>query len=223
MSFDFERVRIRSVWSRSDWSGEFNKANGTGKARVGEDACIGINAEHAKARRGEEVENFQSQVLDAGQARTPAHEADASKGIELHAAMHKYALQPLEYAAHSSVSNGIERFAFDFRAGEIRFARERKSCSSRRAVSGWVYPCRMSASAFAAMAGIKYPTFANWLQKRRKAQSSAKERPSEVGTDGGPIRLWEGVVEDPAMPASGGSAGLLIELPGAVRLGHRTL
>ena len=76
----------------------------------------------------------------------------------------------------------------------------------------------LSASAFAAMAGVKYPTFANWLQKRRKAQGRAGEVSSEAGSVGGPIRLWEAVVEDQATRASESGAGLLIELPGAARL-----
>jgi hypothetical protein len=77
MSLDLEKSAFQAVlWSRTDWGGELNKANGTGKARVGEDAVVGLNAAHAKVRRGEEVEDFQCQVLDSGQAIAPTAQAD---------------------------------------------------------------------------------------------------------------------------------------------------
>ena len=65
----------------------------------------------------------------------------------------------------------------------------------------------MSGAKFARLAGIKYATFANWVQGRRKrrAEGAVEERP---------IRLLEAVLED------GGAvgAGLLIEFPGGGRV-----
>jgi len=83
-----------------------------------------------------------------------------------------------------------------------------------------------SAARFARLAGIKYPTFANWVHQRRKGRGSASVGPSAAASLGdgvartGPARLFEALVEGsgrtprPAMSA----AGLMIELPGGSRL-----
>jgi len=76
----------------------------------------------------------------------------------------------------------------------------------------------LSAAAFAQMAGIKYPTFANWRQQRRKAQGSSVGAPAETRARGGAIRLLEAVVENHPAQAIGSGAGLVIELPGGGRL-----
>jgi len=76
----------------------------------------------------------------------------------------------------------------------------------------------LSAAAFAQMAGIKYPTFANWLQQRRKGQGRATEAPPGSVVGGGAIRLLEAVVEDHDTRTLGSGAGLLIELPGGGRM-----
>lgn len=70
---------------------------------------------------------------------------------------------------------------------------------------------------FAALVGVKYQTFASWLQKRRKTRASypqieAKEAPSaEVQ----PVQWLEAVTE-----AGGGSSvnELRVELPGGANL-----
>jgi hypothetical protein len=65
----------------------------------------------------------------------------------------------------------------------------------------------MSGAKFARLAGIKYATFANWVQGRRKRRSvgAVEERP---------IRLLEAVLDN----GSASGAGLLIELPGGGRV-----
>jgi hypothetical protein len=68
------------------------------------------------------------------------------------------------------------------------------------------------------MAGVKYPTFANWLQERRKAQPPVVEEAREVLLGGGGVRLLQAVVEDHATGSAGSGAGLCIELPGGGRL-----
>jgi len=78
----------------------------------------------------------------------------------------------------------------------------------------------LSGVKFAALAGVKYPTFALWVQKRRKRrEQQAAEVPSvEVPAPGAPrpIRLFEAFAE---LGSGGGSdAGLLIELPGGARM-----
>ena len=51
------------------------------------------------------------------------------------------------------------------RRGRVRVPRER-----REALLAEFARSGLSAAAFAQMTGIKYPTFANWLQERRKVQ-----------------------------------------------------
>lgn len=75
----------------------------------------------------------------------------------------------------------------------------------------------LSAAEFARMAGVKYPTFANWLQERRKTRPPVVEEAREVLVGGG-VRLLEAVVEDHATGTVANSAGLFIELPGGGRL-----
>ena len=67
------------------------------------------------------------------------------------------------------------------------------------------------------MAGIKYATFANWVQKRRKGFGGEGERPV---ANAGPVRLLEAVVEEDGMRKSGanGAGGLVVELPGGCRM-----
>ena len=75
----------------------------------------------------------------------------------------------------------------------------------------------MSAAAFARLAGIKYATFANWVQKRRqKAGGEGEQAVAGAGT----VRLLEAVVEDEVLGKSGASRamGLLVELPGGCRV-----
>ncbi len=100
------------------------------------------------------------------------------------------------------------------RRGRVRVPRER-----REALLAEFSRSGLSAAEFARMAGIKYPTFANWLQERRKAQLPAVAEPREVLVGNGAVRLLEAVVEDQvAGPVGSSSAGLSIELPGGGRL-----
>jgi len=72
----------------------------------------------------------------------------------------------------------------------------------------------LSGVKFAALVGIKYATFAVWVQKRRKArgpQNGEVAAPQAPGVEGShPIRLFE------ALSDLGG--GLTIDLPGGARL-----
>ncbi|MEZ0257047.1 MAG: IS66 family insertion sequence element accessory protein TnpB, partial [Chthoniobacter sp.] len=56
------------------------------------------------------------------------------------------------------------------RRGRVRVSRER-----REALLDEFSRSGLSAAEFARMAGIKYPTFANWLQERRKVQPPVAE------------------------------------------------
>jgi transposase-like protein len=99
------------------------------------------------------------------------------------------------------------------RRGRVRVGRER-----RQALVEEFSRSGLSAAEFARMAGIKYSTFANWLQEWRKARPPVVEPSREVLVGDAGIRLLEAVVEDRAHGTTGSSAGLSIELPGGARL-----
>src|ERR1700710_2378862 len=90
--------------------------------------------------------------------------------------------------------------------GRVRVTRERRETLLEEfARSG------LSGAAFARMAGIKYATFANWAQQRRKRAEGEGER---AVTRAGTVRLLEAVVEDDGLRKLGASSavGLLVEL-----------
>ena len=68
----------------------------------------------------------------------------------------------------------------------------------------------MSGQAFAAWAGVKYQTFATWVQKRRRQQRS------ESGTESEPLTWAEAVIQE--VPEQATSISLVIEMPGATRM-----
>ena len=75
-----------------------------------------------------------------------------------------------------------------------------------------------SAQALAKMVGIKYQTFASWVQKRRRVRKqyppAVKVLPS-TPTTAGALRLVEAVTE-PTVPKGTGS--LIVHLPGGARV-----
>jgi transposase-like protein len=62
---------------------------------------------------------------------------------------------------------------------------------------------------FAALIGVKYPTFASWLQARRRPRGEAGTGPRP------PVRFVEAAVPPPPAEAQ---APVELELPGGVRL-----
>jgi hypothetical protein len=71
----------------------------------------------------------------------------------------------------------------------------------------------LSGTKFAALAGIKYQTFAAWAARRRKqgvAQAPAK--PADA------VRWLEAVVQEAQGPAAHGASTLMIRLPGGTQL-----
>src|SRR5215213_8036712 len=71
----------------------------------------------------------------------------------------------------------------------------------------------LSGVKFAQLAGVKYPTFALWAQKRRKA----RQLPVEEGASEQSMRFAEAVA-DRSRTVTIGTAGLMIELPGGARV-----
>ena len=76
----------------------------------------------------------------------------------------------------------------------------------------------LSAAKFAEMVGVKYSTFANWAQKRRKERAGGDRSGKSEGA-GKPIRLVEAMVETNGVVGSRTVAGaLVVELPGGARM-----
>jgi hypothetical protein len=72
----------------------------------------------------------------------------------------------------------------------------------------------LSGTKFAALAGIKYSTFATWAARRRQ-RGPAKKTP---GKPADPVRWLEAVVEQAKNPGGQPLAVLLVELPGGARV-----
>ena len=105
------------------------------------------------------------------------------------------------------------------RRGRVRVPRERREALVEEFLGSGV-----SAAEFARMAGVKYATFANWVQKQRQRQGARGPGAGSAGmrstspVEG--LRLWEAVVEDAGAGrrGAGGNGGLWIELPGGCGL-----
>ena len=88
--------------------------------------------------------------------------------------------------------------------GRLRVSREqRKAGLARFEQSG------MSGAKFAAVAGIKYSTFAGWVQRYRRTKSKAALRR---------LRLLEAVVNPSHAPERTSEHVLVVHLPGQVRI-----
>jgi hypothetical protein len=86
--------------------------------------------------------------------------------------------------------------------GRLRVSKEQ-----RKAVLAKFEQSRMSAAKFAAVAGIKYSTFAGWLQRCRRPKRRVASKP---------IRLVEALIGSNACPEA--RPGLILHLPGSVRM-----
>jgi hypothetical protein len=75
----------------------------------------------------------------------------------------------------------------------------------------------LSGTKFAALAGIKYQTFAFWAQRRRKARAAdGAARVPAPAVD--KVRWLEAVVEQAHNPSRTRTAALALQLPGGARL-----
>lgn len=78
----------------------------------------------------------------------------------------------------------------------------------------------LSGMKFAALHGVKYPSFANWVQqrKRRRVELAAGRGDAPATTS---LQWWEAVVDrrpEPVDRAGTDGGGLRLELPGGVRM-----
>jgi hypothetical protein len=69
----------------------------------------------------------------------------------------------------------------------------------------------LSGPKFAALCGVKYQTFANWLQCRKRPRTDPKRKPQRKAA--APVRWLEASVQS----SEATSNGLLLELPGGIR------
>ena len=78
----------------------------------------------------------------------------------------------------------------------------------------------LSGPKFAKQAGIKFTTFANWLQKRRRPRSKTILAQKSVPGTRNKVRWLEAVVDDPQNkePPMLATATLVVHGPGGVRL-----
>jgi transposase-like protein len=83
------------------------------------------------------------------------------------------------------------------------------SKEQRQAVLAKFEQSGMSAAKFAAAAGIKYSTFAGWVQRYRRGKAP-------VASKG--VRFIEAVVRPNSSKEPVSKAGLIVHLPGAVRM-----
>jgi hypothetical protein len=69
----------------------------------------------------------------------------------------------------------------------------------------------LSGRQFAELTGLKYQTFATWLQKRRR-QGQPSGKPADT------VRWLEAVVEQAQRPGSQNPAFVVLQFPGGVRV-----
>jgi hypothetical protein len=69
----------------------------------------------------------------------------------------------------------------------------------------------LSGRQFAELTGLKYQTFATWLQKRRR-QGRPSGKPADT------VRWLEAVVEQAQRPGSQNPAVVVLQFPGGVRV-----
>ncbi len=80
----------------------------------------------------------------------------------------------------------------------------------------------MSGAQFARLTGVKYSSFQNWVQRRRRTRGGRQD--GTVMAQPGAVRLFEAVVEGgdpgeaPPVLRATGVGGLWIELPGGSRM-----
>jgi transposase-like protein len=104
-----------------------------------------------------------------------------------------------------------EKILMEDTRGRVRVPAER-----REALLDEFEHSGLSAAAFARLAGVKYPTFALWVQKRRKTRQA--QTPQELPQSPRKAAFLQAVIEERAGMNFGPAASLRIELPGGARL-----
>ncbi len=77
----------------------------------------------------------------------------------------------------------------------------------------------LSGQKFAELTGIKYQTFATWVQRRRRARGATGRGPAKVSGPSAPSVRWlEAVVEQAQRSDAGIRPVVVLELPGPARV-----
>jgi hypothetical protein len=105
----------------------------------------------------------------------------------------------------TSTNESLQVLPVDSR-GRVRVSSER-----REALLAEFDRSGMTAAGFAAWAGIKYSTFASWIQQRRR-------KAGKVGGGGGGLRWVEAVVDKQNPAVTMGNAVLTVHLPAGARM-----
>jgi hypothetical protein len=71
----------------------------------------------------------------------------------------------------------------------------------------------LSGTKFAALAGVKYSTFASWLQKQRRRNGN-QERGKGQADQAAQVRWLETVIEQAQSPSDQGRVAIVVQLPG---------
>lgn len=88
--------------------------------------------------------------------------------------------------------------------------RMRTSAARRESLLAEFERSGLSAAKFAELSGIKYQTFAMWVQKRRR-------KAKVPGQAADPARWLEAVVEQARLPVAANGAALVLQLPGGAK------
>jgi ferric-dicitrate binding protein FerR (iron transport regulator) len=75
----------------------------------------------------------------------------------------------------------------------------------------------LSGTKFAALAGIKYQTFATWAQRRRRQRAAGGAVKVPAG-DADKVRWMEAVIDQAQTSAGGLGSSVVLELPGGARV-----
>lgn len=101
-----------------------------------------------------------------------------------------------------------------------RLGRVRTPVAQREALLDAFERSGLSGMKFAELHGVKYPSFANWVQQRKRRCQVGDSQAGGAG--GSSVQWWEAVVDRSPVPADrAGTAGggLRLELPGGLRMG----
>ena len=98
--------------------------------------------------------------------------------------------------------------------------RVRTPAKRRKALLAEFVGSGLSARKFAALVGVRYSTFAHWVQLFRKAGGEvAPVRPVSPSAEAGaPVRWMEVIVEDHGTPVAASPRGLCLLLPGGAQM-----
>lgn len=96
--------------------------------------------------------------------------------------------------------------------------RVRVSAERREALLDEFERSGMSGAKFARMAGVKYPTFALWTQKRRRQRKEGGVETAAINPGPRPVAFWEALIEDRATVGIGSGHGLQVVFPGGARM-----